>query len=83
MGHVLHRHSTAALIEALGLAFLFGLMLGDTGTGLLEEAGGALVGLHLRREAEAEADERALALLEQAGLSSQGLANFFERMQRE
>ena len=83
MGHVLHRHSTAAMIEALGLAFLFGALLGDFGTGVIGGAGETLVGLSFRREAEAEADERALTLLERAGLSSRGLADFFERMQRK
>lgn len=83
MGHVLHRHSTAAIIEALGITFLFGAMLGDLGTGLVSGAGETLVGLSFRREAETEADERALALLERAGLSSRGLVDFFERMQRK
>lgn len=83
MGHVLHRHSTAAMIEALGLAFLFGALLGDLGTGVIGGASEALIGLSFRRKAEAEADERALALLEQAGLSSRGLAALFERMQRK
>ena len=82
MGHVLHRHSTAAIIEGLGLAFLFGVLLGDVGTGAITGAGEVLVGLSFRREAEAEADVRALALLERAGMSSRGLAGFFERMQR-
>ena len=82
MGHVLHRHSTAAIIEGLGLAFLFGALLGDVGTGAITGAGEVLVGLSFRREAEAEADDRALALLERAGMSSRGLTDFFERMQR-
>ena len=81
MGHVLHRHSTASIIESLGLAFLFGAMLGDLGTGVISGAGETLVGLSFRREAEAQADERAFALLERARLSSRGIANFFERMQ--
>ena len=83
MGHVLHRHSTAAMIEALGLAFLFGALLGDFGTGVIGVAGETLVGLSFRREAEAEADERALTLLDNAGMSSRGLADFFERMERK
>ena len=83
MGHVLHRHSTAAMIEALGLAFLFGALLGDFGTGVIGGAGETLVGLTFRREAEAEADERALELLGRAGISSRGLADFFERMERK
>ena len=83
MGHVLHRHSTAAMIEALGLAFLFGAMLGDFGTGVIGAGAETLVGLRFRREAEAEADGRALALLGHAGLSSRGLVDFFGRMQRK
>ena len=82
MGHVLHRHSTASMIEALGLAFLFGALLGDFGTGVIGGAGETLVGLTFRREAEAEADERALELLGRAGISSRGLADLFERMER-
>ena len=83
MGHVLHRHSTASMIEALGLAFLFGALLGDFGTGVIGGAGETLVGLTFRREAEAEADERALELLGRAGVSSRGLADFFERLRRK
>lgn len=82
MGHVLHRHATAGVVEALGLAFLFGVLLGEFGTGVVGGAGETLVGLSFRREAEAEADERALVLLEHAGLGSRGLVDFFERMQR-
>ena len=81
MGHVLHRHSTAAIIKGLGLAFLFGAMLGDLGIGVVSGAGEILVGLGFRREAEAEADEEAFALLERAGLNGHGLADFFERME--
>ena len=83
MGHVLHRHSTAAMVEALGLAFLFGAMLGDFGASAIGAGAETLVGLGFRREAEAEADERGLDLLRRAGLSSRGLADFFERIERK
>ena len=76
MGHVLYRHSTAAMIEALGLAFLFGALLGDFGIGVIGGAGETLVALTFRREAEAEADERALDLLGRAGVSSRGIRRF-------
>ena len=81
MGHVIHRHTTAAMIEALGLAFLFGAMFGDLGTGAIGWVGETLIGLSFRREAETEADESAIELLGRAGLSSQGLADFFERIE--
>ena len=83
MGHVLHRHSTAAMVEALGLTFLFGAMLGDFGAGAVGAGAETLVGLSFRREAEAEADERGLELLGRAGLSSRGLADLFERLRRD
>ena len=82
MGHVIHRHTTAAMIEALSLAFLFGVMFGDLGTGAIGWAGETLIGLSFRREAEMEADESAIELLGRAGLSSRGLADFFERIER-
>ena len=82
MGHVVRRHTTSAVIEALGLAFLFGVMLGDPGTAAIGSAGEILVGLGFRREAETAADESALELLERAGMSSQGLGDFFERLER-
>ena len=83
MGHVIHRHATAAMIEGLGLAFLFGVLLGDFGAGAVGWAGEHLVGATFRREAEAEADGSALDLLARAGLPSRGLADFFERLERE
>ena len=83
IGHVIHRHTTAAMIEGLGLAFLFGGLLGDFGTGAAAWAGEVLIGLSFRREAEAEADESALDLLQRAGVSTQGLADFFARVEEE
>ena len=83
MGHVIHRHTTAAMIEGLGLAVLFGVLLGDFGAGAAGWAGEYLVGATFRREAEAEADGSALDLLARAGFRSQGLADFFERLERE
>ena len=83
MGHVIHRHTTAAMIEALGLAFLFGVMLGDLGTGTIGWAGETLIGLSFRRDAEAQADRSAIELLRRAGVSSRGLADFFERLEEK
>ena len=83
MGHVLHRHATTSIIEAVGLALLFATMLGDVGSGVIGGAGETLIGLSFRREAEAEADERAFELLERAGLSRRGMASFFARIERE
>ena len=83
IGHVVRRHTTSAVIEALGLAFLFGVMLGDPGTAAIGSAGEILVGLGFRREAEMEADASAIELLERAGMSTRGLADFFDRLDRK
>ncbi len=83
MGHVIHRHGTAGMIKSLGLAFFFGVLLGDLGSGAVGLAGETLVSLNFSREAEIEADGSALELLGREGLSSQGLADFFERLEQE
>ena len=83
MGHVLHRHSTAAMIEALSLGFLFGVMLGDLGTSAIGSAGETLVRLSFSREAESAADASAVRLLKRAGVATQGLVDFIERMDRD
>ena len=80
MGHVLHRHTTTAMIEALGVGFLFGVMLGDLGFSAVGMAGEALVRFSFSRDAESDADESAAELLRRAGLGTGGLADFFERM---
>ncbi|MHA1154337.1 MAG: M48 family metallopeptidase [Alphaproteobacteria bacterium] len=80
MGHVTHRHGTQAILRGLGLEVLFGLMLGDLGEGLFGDIGTTLMSLSYSREAEAEADRVALALLDQTGIGTQGLAAFFDRL---
>ena len=80
MGHVTHRHGTQAILRSLGLEVLFGLMLGDLGEGLFGGIGTTLLSLSYSREAEAEADRVALALLDDTGIGAQGLAAFFERL---
>ncbi len=80
MGHVTHRHGTQAILRALGIEVLFGLMLGELGEGLFGGIGASLLSLSYSREAEAEADRVALALLDQTGIGAQGLAAFFERL---
>jgi Zn-dependent protease with chaperone function len=80
MGHVTHRHVTQNIMRAMGLRVLFDLIMGDMGDGLAGGLGQVLVYLSYNREAEAEADVAALALLEAAGIGAQGLARFFERL---
>jgi Zn-dependent protease with chaperone function len=81
MGHVTHRHGTAGIVKSLGLAFFFGVMLGDLGSGIVGLAGETLVSTSFSREAEADADATARALLGRAGLTAGGVAAFFARLE--
>lgn len=83
--HLQRRHVMQTFIERSilvgGWTILFGdysgLMLVDPGTAL------ELVQMRHGRSHESEADEGALVRLEQAQLSSQGIAQFLERMQKQ
>ncbi len=77
MGHVIERHGTAGLAHALGLGFFFGVVLGDIGSGALVAGGEAVARQSYGRDAEREADRIALDLLARAGISAQGLGDFF------
>lgn len=83
MGHVIHRHGTESLVESLGLAFFFGIMLGDLGSGMVGIAGESLVSLSFSREAEHQADASAVGLLSEVGLGAAGAARFFARLAEE
>lgn len=81
MAHVVKRHPTEGIIRALGLSILFDLVAGDTtGTGTVASIAGLLVNLSYGREAEAEADRAALAMLRAANVRADGLVRFFERL---
>ena len=80
IGHVTARHGTQAILRSLGLEVLFGLMLGELGEGLFGGIGASLLSLSYSREAEAEADRVALALLGETGIGTQGLSAFFTRL---
>ena len=84
MAHVVKRHPTEGIIRALGLAILFDLIAGDVaGTGTVASIAGLLVNLSYGREAEAEADRAALAMLRAANVRADGLVRFFERLAAE
>ena len=80
IGHVTQRHVTERLLESAGLAFFFGVMLGDIGSGTAALAGEQLIDMSFSRELESEADQEALQLLARSGLTAEGLASFFDRL---
>ena len=79
-GHVTERHVTERIIESAGLAFFFGVMLGDIGSGAAALASEQIIDMSFSRELEAEADREALVLLERSGLTAEGLISFFDRL---
>ena len=57
IGHVAHRDGTRSLLQAAGLSFLFGMLLGDfTGGGLVVIAAKTVLQSAYSREVEAAAD---------------------------
>ena len=77
VGHVLKRHSEAQLVRATGLQILLSIMTGGGGDTISTIAGVAAI-LTYTREAEAEADDVGLALLERSAIDPMGLKEFFD-----
>ena len=81
MGHVRHRHSMQLLVTGIGLGLLLQLITADvTGGTMLATATQLVVISGFTRPAEHEADADAKRVLSAAGIGSQGLAEFFDRL---
>lgn len=80
--HVVQRHSLRAMVQSLGLAAIVDLAVGGGSQMAGQVAGVAqqLGQLRFSRTQEAQADEGALALLQQAGIRADGLVAFFRRL---
>lgn len=78
LGHAHHRHSNQALIRHFGAGLFLQALGGDMGA-----MANTTLMLGHSREAEREADAFAIAQLRQAGISPQGLADFFARHQAD
>lgn len=81
MGHGIELHPETGIIRAIGLAAAVELMMGGAG-GTLANVGLLLAQLGYTRVAEHEADLQALRLLKGAGISVQGLGDFFKRVEK-
>jgi Zn-dependent protease with chaperone function len=82
VAHVERRHVMQAVYRSLGLGLVLDAVVGG-GTGAGQQAvllAGSFTDLRYSRDAEREADARGMALLHEHGLSSQGMAPFFERL---
>jgi Zn-dependent protease with chaperone function len=80
MGHGIELHPETGIIRAIGLAAAVELMMGGS-SGALANIGLVLAQIGYTRTAEREADLQALHLLKGAGVSPQGLGDFFKRVQ--
>lgn len=80
LGHVVHRHSTRQLLQALGVAALAGVVWGDFSS-VAANVPLVLGVMRYGRAFEIEADDFALAFLSVNGLSPRPLYEFFLRAQ--
>ena len=79
LGHVRLLHPETSLVRVMGMSAAVELLLGG-GSGTLANIGVLLTQLSYTRQAEVEADTSALETLKSAGISAQGLADFFRRV---
>jgi len=79
MGHVVEKHPTKGLVEAVGYG-IFGVM--TPGGGETKKVARSLLTNHYSRNDELDADRRGVELLNASGLDSRGLFSFFERIKR-
>jgi len=81
IGHVAHRDGTRSLLQAAGLSFLFGMLLGDfTGGGLVVIAARTVVQSAYSRDVEASADRYGVNLMAKAGGDPSALATILDRI---
>jgi len=81
IGHVAHRDGTKAVLQAGGLSFLFGMLLGDfVGGGAVVIAAKTVLQSSYSREAEASADAYGAALVNKAGGNAHGLATMLSKI---
>jgi Zn-dependent protease with chaperone function len=81
IGHVARRDGTRSLLEAAGLSFLFGVLLGDfAGGGLVVVAARAVVHSAYSREVEGAADLYGVRLMANAGGDPRALGAVLDRV---
>ena len=81
IGHVAHRDGTRTVLQAAGLSFLFGMMLGDfVGGGGVVIAAKTVVRSSYSRRVEAAADIYSVGLMQKAGGDPRALATILARV---
>jgi Zn-dependent protease with chaperone function len=81
IGHVAHRDGTKAVLQAGGLSFLFGMLLGDfVGGGAVVIAAKSVLQSSYTREAEAAADAYGAELMVKAHANPRALATMLAKI---
>ncbi len=81
IGHIAHRDGMRAVLQAAGLSFLFGLVLGDfVGGGAVVIAAKSVLQSSYSREVEAAADAYGIALMAKVGGDPHALAAILTRI---
>ena len=81
IGHIAHRDGTREVLQAGGLSFLFGMLLGDFfGGGAVVFAARTVLQLSYSREAEAAADAYGAELMNKANGNAKGLATMLAKI---
>ena len=83
--HVMLRHSMHLIVRHVSMAFVIAALSGDA-SGMLSyglQAAQTLQTLAYGREAENEADEQGLELLQRAGIDPSGMIAFFDKLSQE
>ena len=81
LGHVAHRDGSKAVLQAGGLSFLFGMLLGDfVGGGAVVFAAKSVLQSSYSREAEAAADVYGALLMNKAGGNARALASMLDKI---
>jgi Zn-dependent protease with chaperone function len=82
IGHVAHRDGTRSVLQAAGLSFLFGMVLGDfVGGGAVVIAAKMLLQLSYSREVERRADAFAVELANRIGSDARALGTILTRIE--
>lgn len=81
IGHVAHRDGTRSILQAAGLSFLFGMMLGDfVGGGAVVIGARAVLQSSYSREVEAAADRYGADLMSRLGADPRALGTILTRI---
>ena len=81
IGHVAHRDGTRSIMQAAGLSFLFGMLLGDfVGGGAVVIGARAVLQSSYSRDVEAAADRYGVDLMQHAGGDPRALGVILERI---